>query len=141
MKTRSETIVLVGMPTRKEDRAIAAVSPGHVVVYSGAGIIKRATAAVQGAKAIVFENELLGKTILDAYAIGENVYYGVFKAGDRAQVRVPAGAAAIIKGDSLEFDATGCFRKLASGVAVAIANEALNNSAGGAEAFLTVEFL
>ena len=129
------------MPTRKEDKAIAALSPGHVVVYSGAGIIKRATAAVAGAKAIVFENELLGKTINDAYAIGENVYYGVFKSGDRAQVRIAASASAITKGDALEFDATGCFRKRVTGIAVASAEEALDNSAGVVEAFLTVEFL
>lgn len=140
-KIRPETIVLVGSPTRKEDKAIAAISPGHVVVYSGTGIIKRNVAAVAGPKAVAFENEHLGKTIEDEYAIGENVYYGVFKSGDRAQVRVPAGAAAIAKGDSLEFDATGCLIKRAAGIAVAIAEEALDNSAGGTEAFIKAEWL
>lgn len=141
MKTRPDTIVLVGMPTRKEDKAIAALSPGHVVVYSGAGIIKRGVAAVAGPKAIALENELLGKTIDDAYPIGENVYYAVFKSGERAQVRVPAAAAAIAKGDSLQFDATGCLVKIAGGIAIAISQDALDNSAGATEAFLKVEFL
>lgn len=140
-KERPEKIVLVGMPTRKEDKAITAMSPGHVVVYSGAGIRTRNVAAVAGAKAIVLPDELRGRTITDAYAIGDNVYYGIFKSGERAQVRLAAAAAAITKGDSLEFDATGCFRKLAAGVAVAVAEEAIDNSAGGEEAFIKVEFL
>jgi hypothetical protein len=154
-KTRSETIVLVGMPTRKEDKAIAAMSPGHVVVYSGAGIIKRATAKVDGPKAVVLEDELRGKTIVDAYAIGDNVYYAVFKPGECSQVRVAASATSIAKGAQLEFAADGTLRNRGAfsqsgttpfavteaGIAVAIAMEALDNSAGVVEAFLTVEWL
>jgi hypothetical protein len=141
MKARPETIVLIGFPERKEDKAVAAFSPGHILEFSGAGVRKQSTAKIAGRKAVAFENELLGKTIQDAYDVNENAYYGIFKSGEKALVRVAAAAAAIAKGDRLEFDGTGCLRKWTDGIAQGIADEALDNSAGATEAFLKVEWL
>lgn len=139
-KTRPETIVLIGQPIRKEDKAIAAFSPGHILVFSGAGVIKRATAKVAGRKAVALENELIGGTITDAYAVNDNAYYAVFSSGEVSQVRVAASATAIVKGDRLEFAADGTIRKWTDGIAVAEAIEALDNSAGVTETFIKVEW-
>ena len=140
-KLRSEAIVLIGNPERKEDVAVAAFSPGHLLEFSGAGVRKRATAAIKTRMAIAVENELRGGTINDAYAVNDRAYYVIPKAGESCQVRLAAAATAIVKGDFLEPAADGTFRKLAAGVAQAVALEPINNSAGGTEVFINVEFL
>lgn len=155
MKTAPETIVLIGQPARKEDKAIAAFSPGHLLEFNSTGVRKHSVAKGNSRKAIAVENELLGKTIEDAYAINDNAHYVVFGSGDVGQVRVAAAAPAIVKGDFLESAGDGTFRKItapsqsgttpfavtAGGVALAVALAALDNSGGGSEAFLQVEFL
>lgn len=154
-KTRSEAIVLLGNPERQEDKAIAAFSPGHLLEFNSTGVRKHSVAKGKARKAIATENELLGKTIEDAYAINDNAYLAVFKSGEQAQVRLAAAAAAIVKGDFLESAGDGTLRKLTAasqgggapyaytseGVPLAVALEAIDNSAGGTEVFINVEFL
>jgi hypothetical protein len=141
-KTRPETIKLIGYPQRKEGRSAATCYPGHLMVKGvGALIAKAGTAKLVYSPAIVLENELVGGDINTVYAIGDRIYYGVFSSGEEAQVRIPAAAAAIADGDYLEADATGCFRKWTDGIKLAQSMEAVDNSAGAAEAFLKVRFL
>lgn len=64
------------------------------------------------------------------------MFYHVIQTGDVVHGRVPASASAIVKGDRVELVTGGVVQKLASGVACGIAEEAVDNSAGGSEAFL-----
>lgn len=137
-----KTIVLLGSPKIKEAQATAAISPGHLVEYGGAkDIRKTSTALVSCRKAIALENDIVGKTITDAYAANDWVRYGVFTPGDVAYVRVAAAATAIAKGDKLVAHSDGTVKKTGATTdfIVGYALEALDNSAGGSEAFIKME--
>lgn len=140
-KPKSETIILKGKPSRKEDVATAAISPGHLVEFNGAGVRKHATAGGISRKAFALEDDMSGKTISDEYAPGSNVLYAVFSSGDEHLARLAASAAAIVKGDRLESAGNGTLRKHNTGVALCVATESVDNSAGGTEVFITVESL
>jgi hypothetical protein len=143
----ANTIHLKGQPIRKEGVATAIVKPGYFVVsrprtatQNGSIGLPTAGAAAQG---VILENELEGKTITDSYAIGDNVLYGVFPKGSEVLARVAAANPAIAAGVPLKVTATGT---LALGVVgtdhiVAVSIEAVDNSAGGAEAWIQVEII
>lgn len=118
------TIALKGEFIRKEVEATAAITPGMGVTPSGAlaSNIPRA--------AFALENDLIGKGIDDAYAIGDLVQYGVFEPG--AEVNALAGAAVGAAGNLLQFDATGRLVTATTGHVVAIA---LETAAGAGSRF------
>lgn len=138
-KTRPDVIILRGDPPLSEALADAALFPGHAVELTATGVRKQATADKDTALRVVRENDLVGGTIDDTYATGDNCYYHVLRPGDEAQVRVAAAAVAIVVGDQLEFTGDGTLNKLAAGKAVAEALEAVDNSGGGSEAFIKVQ--
>lgn len=126
------------------EEAIASgiLKPGHHIKLDTDGkVLKHATAGGKDSLMVAIEDSLQGKTITDAYAVGDLVRYEMLKHGDVFYGRVPAAAPAIVIGDSLVADGTGCFIKLVTSThhIYAEAIEALDNSAGGAEAFLKMK--
>lgn len=178
----TSTILLKGEGIHKEAVAAGVVSPGHLIALnsSGAAVVNAvASKAVQPCFAL--EDELAGKDITDNYASGDKVKYVIPCRGSEIYALVPANASAIVIGDYLEADGTGCLRKLVGltdnsggtadttlqsiggtytqaevrnnfadlaafvnaqkGGAIAIAMEAVDNSAGGTPARIKVEVL
>lgn len=141
-KTRSEAIILRGLEfsLSKEAQCTVACKPGYALELDAAGGVKpQATAKKQTLLRIATENLFEGKGIEDTYAIGDRVYYTDLKPGHEAQVRIPAGAEAILRGDQLELVGTGTFRKLTDGQPVAEALESIDNSGGATEVFINIE--
>jgi hypothetical protein len=136
------TIRLKGYGQRIEKPAAGAITPGALLLLgSGNTFTINATAAVARAPIFALENELIGKGIDDNYASGDLVQAEHFHKGDWVLAFVAASATAIVIGDQLEADAAGGLRKFASGIPLAVAMEAVDNSAGGAIARIKVAIL
>jgi hypothetical protein len=156
-KTRPETIKIYGTPLITEGIASSAIKPGHLVQLGGNHDYQvQGTAKAAVRRSVALENELIGKTIEDAYAEHDRMYVGIFKSGEAAQCRVAASASAVAKGVFLEAAGDGTLRVVTAasqtttanyvytvaGVPVAIALEAVDNSANAAsDAYIMVEFL
>lgn len=140
-KSNPEVISLKGEPIFKEGQASSAINPGYLVEFGGSKDLQaQGTAQENCRRAFALENDLLGKGIDDAYAANERVRYGSFHAGQEVYAKLPASAAAIVKGDALEATGDGTLRKLTSGGAIiAYALEAKDNSSGTTETFIAVE--
>lgn len=135
----NRTILIKGDLSRWHDegRAAEAISPGHLIQLLSAGTYQKNDLVAGNVPLYVAkEDGLQGKTITDAYATNDLVPFHRCQKGDMIHVRIPAAAAAIVKGDRLELVANGVVQKLAAGVAAFQAEEAVDNSAGGAEAFV-----
>jgi hypothetical protein len=159
----SNTIYLSGNGLVKEGKAGGAITPGHAIKRNSSNeFVVQSTANSKGPKLFAVENTSAGKAISDDYASGDNVVARYAQSGDVIYALVPASAAAIVIGDSLVFDGTGCVIKGTDPVAlstsdtytdaavntavngaaiVATALEAVDNSAGAAEARLKIEVL
>lgn len=137
------TILLMGDPIfNEDDKAAEAITPGHTVIFNGSGnLIKGPAAGINGQLAFACERDEMGKSIDDAYAIGDTVKVAVARKGDRFNALVIANAAAIVKGDLLEAGGGGAFRKLAAGVALARSLDTIDNSAVGTQARIRIEAL
>ena len=137
------TIMLRGdRGTREEGYAADnTIKPGHVVSRNSANKFARNTLGTGAdlAVQVAIEDAMLGKTINDAYVQDKIMFTYIPEAGDRVYMRVPAGAPAIVIGDRLQLDNTGCVVKWIAGTVIGHAREALDNSGGGTEAFITVE--
>lgn len=126
------SIVLKGDFVRKEVEATEAITPGHQVSFAGAK-------GAGGRKAFALENDLIGRSISDAYASGETVQVGVFQPGAEIQALLAQGENVAV-GAALEADGSGALQALSTGVLLAFALEAVDNSASGApEARIRVE--
>ena len=138
-----------------ERRAAGAMKPGHVVQVNSAGaVVVHATLGIPGERLVVKEDALQGKTVADAYASGDLVPLIQGLPNDVLQLRVAAAAPAIVIGDKLTLAADGTVKKrtvtgdtytdagagastFAQEQAVfAIADEAVDNSAGASEVFI-----
>lgn len=142
------TVNLKGNPIRKEGVATEAMSPGHFVVSiprttDQAGSLAFPAAAGAVAQGLVFENELEGKGITDAYAVNDNVLYGVWPKGGEVLARVAAGAGAITAGMPLAVQTDGTVAEGTIGThhIVATALEAVDNSGGAEEVFIQIEMV
>lgn len=152
------TIFLKKRPLRKEAIASGSITPGMLIALDTAGKVKaHATAGGIAANAFAFENELTNydghsgtnHTIDTAYASGDNVYYGVCSSGAEVYALVADGASAIVKGDYLTSAGDGTLKKAGAGTpgttfpdhAIAVALEAVDNSAGSDNARIIVEVL
>jgi hypothetical protein len=136
------TILLKGRGVRLEAKAAGAIRPGHLVRRNNAGsLIVNNVAARNVPRCVAVENDLEGRGIDDAYASGDFVQSETLRGGDWAYAFVPAAGAAIVIGDELEADATGCVIKRSAGTPIAVALDALDNSAGGAPARIRIEFI
>lgn len=137
------TIMLRGDRGKREEAFASAgtIKPGHQVNRdSSSNFAKNALATGSDITTqIAVEDSLQGLGINDAYASGAVVMTYIPEAGDHVYVRVPAGAAAIVIGDLLQLDNTGCFIKRAAGSSKGTALDALDNSGGGTEVFIRME--
>lgn len=140
------TIILEGDFTRRRDEKVCtgAVSPGHIITRNSSDLVlKHATAGAArlagGPVWVAIEDftGIRGGTINDAYQSGDRVFYHDPRKGDLLYCRVAAGATAIARNDPLTSDGAGCLKLATStDTVVAQAEEALDNSGGGAEAFI-----
>jgi len=143
----SNTILVKGRGIRKEGVAAEIVNPGHFVTLDATGkVIKQATAASHSPAAVAVENELFGSGITVSYAANDQVVYEVMPPGAEVLARLAPTAAAVVIGDLLKFAADGTVEKFVAisdspGSVCAMALEAVDNSAGGTEVFLTVEIM
>lgn len=113
----------------EEAVASGILKPGHLIKLDSDGkVLVHSTPGGAAMKAFALENALLGKTIDDAYAVGDIVPYAIFMPGDVVQARVPAGAAAIVIGDQLISDGTGCLKKNSTPGSVLYANTAASTA-------------
>jgi hypothetical protein len=128
-------------PVYGEANAAEAITPGHFIQHNASGAaIKNATADVVEAPLLVaVENDMFGKEITDAYAIGERVIYQHAQPGCEVYALVAAAAPAIVYNDFIGLAADGTVKKAASAAAsIGRARGALDNSGGGSAARLRI---
>ncbi len=137
-------IALKGDFIRKEGEASSAITPGDLVEFGGSNDLQtHGTAGGPARKAFALDNDLIGDDISVDYASGDTVQYGVFPPGAEvnAHLNYPEN---VSKGDPLVSAGDGGLVAFIestheAGVIVAFANEAVNNSAGGAQVRIQVE--
>jgi len=146
-----KTILLKGSGIRKEALAAAAtaITPGYLVERDSTGkFIEHATAAANAAPLFAVENDLIGGSITDDYAVGDQVQAEYMQPGSEVYALVAASAAAIVIGDDLESAGDGTVRIATADAAtdtaqrrsmIAQAIEAVDNSGGGSEARIRIE--
>jgi hypothetical protein len=138
----ANTILLKGRGIRVEAVAGGAITPGHLLTRDATGkLVVFNTAGGAAPRIFAVENDIVGKEIKDAYAANDYVQAEHLHSGCEALGFVIAGGAAIVIGDLLEAGGAGGFRKLNTGVAIAQALEAVDNSAGGTQARIKVALL
>jgi hypothetical protein len=138
-----KTILLEGeqFGNHEEYRANAALKPGHLLLRGSNGkVLKNSSASTPCRKLFAKEEDKIGRTIADAYAEDEVVPCHVAQPNHLIYAWVPASAAALVIGDKLKSDGTGCLIKVtaASDYVIGMVEEAVDNSAGGAEARVKV---
>lgn len=139
--TSPQTIALKGNYIPMERKANAALSPGHLLnINSSNKFIKQAVAAKKPITMFALEKDYDAKEITVAYASDDTVKAGIFGAGHEVYARLAAAATAVVIGTHLESAGDGTLRVVTadSSTAIAIALEAVDNSAGGSEAFVRV---
>jgi hypothetical protein len=128
-------------PRYEEYRAAGAIKPGHCIQRnSDNAVVVQATAKADEERIVAIEQSLLGLDITTAYASGDLVRCVYPQRSHILLLRVAAAASAIVIGDDLEFAGDGTVRKFTDGVKIGTAEEAVDNSAGGSEAFIRVKF-
>lgn len=134
-------IALFGPRHQSEDwAAAAAITPGMLVARNGSGLlIPHGTAGGAAARDFAMERDEMGKDIDTAYAIGDTVKVGHFAQGDRVNALIANAVNAAVN-SLLESAGNGTLRVLTTGVAIATALEAVNNTSGS-NARLRVEIL
>lgn len=109
------TIVLKGEPRHDEMPASAALSPGHLIELLSTGKVrKHASAGGTAERLFAKEQALSGGTVSTAFAADDLVPIAVCDGDDEVQARVPASAAAIVKGDKLVSNGDGTLIKPAT---------------------------
>lgn len=135
-------IVIKGDLTRRheEAKANAALSPGHLIELISTGKIqKHATSGGFAEKTFAKENYLHGDNRDTAYAENDMVGFHIAQPGDYILARLPASATAVVIGSYLMSNGDGCLAlRTSTNVILAIAMEAVDNSAGSGEVFIVV---
>ena len=129
----ANTILLKGRGIRKEGVAGGTITPGHLLtINSSDALVVHATALGAAAALFAVENDIVGKTIDDNYVVNDYVQAEYLGSGCEVLGVVAAAAPAIVIGDLLESAGNGTLRKRTTGIAVAQAIQAVDNSGGGA---------
>lgn len=127
-----------------EADAAEAITPGHVIKLNGTGgaikntVAGAATTAKANQVMVAVENDIFGKGIDDAYAIGDRVIYQHLQAGHEFMGLVPAAAGAIVFDDYVTTDGAGGIVKGDVNNAIGKARLAVDNSAGASAARIRV---
>lgn len=114
-----------------EARAAGAITPGHLIKHDANNkVVVHATAGGAAEKLFATEdvNILRGKTIDDAFATNDLVSYIPADNGDEIYAWLK-GAQNVAAGDLLASAGDGTLQAVGAGVAIAVANEALNLTA------------
>lgn len=136
------TILLKGRGVRLERVAAETITPGMLVnVDSTDKLIKHATEGGASMKAFAVENDLEGKEITDNYVADDYAQAEILRNGDEVYTFIEANGTAVVIGDLLESAGDGTLQKLTTGVAIAQALEAVDNSAGGTPARIKARVL
>lgn len=128
------TIIVGGEGLRYEYEAASAVSPGDLIITNSASkVLRHATAGGATEPLFAIENEIFGKGVEVDYAATDRVLCEACHSGMLVNYNVAPAAPAIVVGDQLESAGDGTLRKKTTGVAIAVADEAVDNSAGGSK--------
>lgn len=134
-KSSPDAIILTNsglLPQFEGKAGEAGILPGHIVEESAVGTVVKSN--VNGGKTVPFiaiENRIAGKTIADAYANGETVYYRALIPGTRCLGRVADGADAISFNSFLNLDGDGQVEVVDNAEeAMFRARQAVDNSGG-----------
>lgn len=137
----ARTIIAAGEGARYEYPADAAVTPGDLIKPTATGCARNATADAIVPALFAIEDEIFGRGINAGsgyssinngvdYAIGDRVLSEMCTPGMLVNANLAAGAAAIVKGDPITGDGTGKIKKGTAANQIAVADEAVDNSAG-----------
>jgi len=135
------TVWLGGQGTEVNDVfAGAAITPGHLIQRynsSGMKLRKHATAGAAGAM-YALNQSMQNKGLSDAYAAGDLVEAVIFQRGASVYAFIASGNN-IANGDALTSNGDGSLKAAGSGVVIAYALEAVDNSAGATAVRLRAE--
>lgn len=128
----ANTILLKGRGIRKEAVAAAGITPGHLLTINNTGkLAVHGTAGGKVAPLFAVENDLVGKTIDDAYVANDYVQAEYLWSGCEVLGWLKAGENVAL-GGLLQSAGDGTLVAFTSGSVLGQAIEAVNNSAGGA---------
>lgn len=120
-KSAPETIILKGTPIMKEAEAGGAITPGQLLIRSGAGTVAvHNSAGGHAAPLFARENDIAGDDIDHAYATGENVLMFVARPGDEVFAFLADGENASV-GSFLESNGDGDLRVISGDSAATVA--------------------
>ncbi|MBW2672312.1 MAG: hypothetical protein JRD89_02700 [Deltaproteobacteria bacterium] len=109
------TIILKGNPIRKEGVAAAEITPGMLLTYDESGnLIPHDVAGGTAAPMFAVEQDYIGGSITDTYAVGDQVAYVIPRPGDEIYAILKQNENVVV-GDFLESGGSGTLRKLVSG--------------------------
>ena len=133
--TAEKTIMISGRWDYNLDKRVVAAAntiyPGHVVDFSSGEAILNATQAdTTPNRAVAVENEMVGEDIDTPYAAADTCYFAWPKRGAVSYMWLENGQNVALDA-LLETGATGSLQAVTTGVAIAQAMEAVNNSGGG----------
>lgn len=114
MANLNNTIVLKGELGERHEEANASeiLYPGHLIeIISDGRCRKNTSLGGKGGMYFAKEDSLQGKTVNQAYAVGDPVLYHIAQKGDVIYARLPAGAVALLKGDDIISNGDGTFIK------------------------------
>jgi len=140
LNTAPRTILLKGRGTRDERVANAAINPGYLLnTRSDGKYEKHASAGANCPRIFALENELFGLGIDDAYAANDLVQAEQCGPPQWVLAKLPADATAVVVGSLLQSNGDGTLTlKQGTNTALAMALDAVDNSAAGTEAFIRV---
>ena len=122
---------LSGEMTKDTALGEGTISPGDLLERINTGALQRhSTAAGKALVMVALENTPWNKGLSDDYVDGNQIVYGYPQRGAKVSLLLAASASAIVKGDYLESAGDGTVRVFGSGVALFVAEEAVDNSAG-----------
>lgn len=140
--TTPKTVELYGVGIQNEAAALAAITPGMLIERGAGGIQPHGTQGETASPAFAVEAVMLGQSISDDYAIGDQVIYKTFAAGSSVYALVAAGAAAITANAFLTSAGDGTLEFAGvDEVVIAQAIEAVDNSGGASTVRIKVEII
>ena len=78
--TTPKTIELYGMGCQHEDKATVVITPGYLVERNSTGVAPHSTAGGVANTHFAVEDDMVGGTIDDDYAINDNVIFKTYPA-------------------------------------------------------------